>query len=436
MRTIKRIEVCKETLPARKRVAAYARVSSGKDAMLQSLAAQVSYYSDTIQKRPEWLYAGVYADEGVTGTKDSRSEFQRLLADCRQGKMDLVLTKSISRFARNTVMLLEAIRELKVLGVDVYFEKENIHSISGDGELLLSILASFAQAESQSVSENCKWRIRKRFAKGELVNLQFMFGYRIEDGEIGIEPDQAAIVRMIFEDYTAGLGCPTIAKKLRGMGVKRPRGGVWYPERVAEILKNEKYAGNALLQKKYVEDHLTKKLVVNKGGRTQYFAEGTHSAIVDEGTFQKAQAIMADNRKKNVREKGLTQYPFTSKIVCGKCGKNYRRKMAQGRAAWNCSTYLKLGRDSCHTKQIPEAILVSLAAEAIGLKEFDEAVFTEQVKEIQIPDSDLLVFVFHDGRTIQRKWQNQSRRESWSEQARQEARERRYQHLERRSISS
>jgi len=205
----------------RLRVAAYARVSSGKDAMLQSLAAQVSYYSNLIQRRPDWEYAGVYADEGVTGTKDSRPEFQRMLADCRDGKIDMIITKSISRFARNTVTLLETVRELKLLGVDVFFEEQNIHSKSGDGELLLTILASYAQEESLSASENCKWRIRKRFENGEQVSLRFIFGYQIVKGKVEIDPEQGAVVRMIFEDYIGGLGGGKIAEKLMEMGVPR-----------------------------------------------------------------------------------------------------------------------------------------------------------------------------------------------------------------------
>ena len=155
----------------KKHVAAYARVSSSKDAMLHSLSAQVSYYSDYIQKRRDWQYVGVYVDEGLNGTNDDREQFQKLLADCRTGLIDMVITKSISRFARNTVTLLEVVRELKGISVDVYFEKENIHSLSGDGELMLTILASFAQEESLSVSENCKWRIRKQFENGEIVNV-------------------------------------------------------------------------------------------------------------------------------------------------------------------------------------------------------------------------------------------------------------------------
>lgn len=430
-RKIKKIEPLAPKLPAKKRVAAYARVSSGKDAMLKSLSAQVSHYSKYIQQHPGWEYVGVYADEAMTGTKDNRREFQRLLEDCRQGKIDLIITKSISRLARNTVTMLEAVRELKNLNVDVYFEKENIHSISGDGELMLSILASFAQEESLSVSENCKWRIRKRFAEGELVNLRFMYGYCIKKGQIDIEPKEAEIVRMIFDDYISGMGCPSIAKKLLKMGVARPRGGIWNSERVAEIIKNEKYTGNALLQKKYVEDHLTKTVVRNKGVLPKYYAENTHPPIVDEATFQQAQEMMAKNREQSAREKAPRRHLFTSIIVCGKCGKKYKRKVTKGRVYWNCSTYLEYGRDSCHTKQIPEAILLSLAAEVLGLAEFDKVTFEQQIQEIQAPDHNLLIFVFHDGRFIQKQWQNKSRRESWSEEARQQARERQLKYLER-----
>ncbi len=248
-RMIRKIEASAPKTIIRKKVAAYARVSSGKEAMLNSLSAQVSYYSQMIQGNSQWEYVGVYADEAMTGTKDKRAQFQKLLEDCREGKVDMIFTKSVSRFARNTLILLEVIRELKELNVDVYFEKENIHSISGDGELMLTILASFAQAESLSVSENCKWRIRKSFSQGELVNFRFMFGYTVNKKEITINEEEATIVRMIFKDYLDGMGTPLIAKKLRDMEVERPRGGIWSSVRVLEILRNEKYMGDALLQK-------------------------------------------------------------------------------------------------------------------------------------------------------------------------------------------
>lgn len=428
-RNIRKIEPLTTKLPARKKVAAYARVSSGKDAMLHSLSAQISYYSEFIQKHKGWEYAGVYADEAVTGTKDGREEFQRLLSDCRAGKIDMVITKSISRFARNTVTMLEAVRELKNLNVDVFFEKENIHSMSGDGELMLTILASFAQEESRSVSENCKWRIRKRFADGDLVNLRFMYGYRIVKGEIEINPEEADIVRMIFQDYINGMGCTLIAKKLCEMGIQKLRGGSWNSERVVEIIKNEKYAGNALLQKKYVADHLTKLLVRNKGVLPKYFAEKTHPPIIDIEVFEEAQEILLQNRNRNAAKSEMKKYTFTSKIICGNCGKRYKRKTRDGRVSWNCSTYLKYGKDSCKAKQIPESILCSVASEVLETNKFDENFFTQKIKEIQVPVVNQLVFIFYDGRVVQKEWRNKSRSESWSDEKRQLMRER---NLERR----
>lgn len=423
-RNIRKIEPLVQKVPTRKRVAAYARVSSGKDAMLHSLSAQVSYYSDLIQRHSGWEYAGVYTDEAITGTKEIRPEFQRLLNDCRNGKIDMIITKSISRLARNTVTMLETVRELKDINIDVYFEKENIHSCSGDGELMLTILASFAQEESHSVSENCKWRIRKGFADGELINLRFIYGYRIIKGKIEIEESEAEIVRMIFEDYIDGMGCRKISKKLREMGAEKLRGGKWNSERVADILKNEKYTGNALLQKKYVKDHLTKTLVLNKGNLPKYYAESTHPSIIDLEIFQRAQEIMKKNRDRYSRGTSIRRkYPFTGKIVCGICGKHYGHKNKQGRISWNCITYLKYGKDNCPSKQIPEEILISLSTQVLEIKKFDEAKFEEEIKEIQVPEPNGLIFVFKDGNVVKKEWNYKSRRGSWSEEARQKARE-------------
>lgn len=423
-RNIRKIEPSVQKMPTKKRVAAYARVSSGKDAMLHSLSAQVSYYSDLIQRHSGWEYAGVYTDEAITGTKEVRPEFQRLLDDCRNGKIDMVITKSISRLARNTVTMLETVRELKDINVDVYFEKENIHSLSGDGELMLTILASFAQEESRSVSENCKWRIRKGFADGELINLRFIYGYRIIKGKIEIEESEAEIVRMIFEDYIDGMGYRKISRKLREMGVEKLRGGKWNSERVADILKNEKYTGNALLQKKYVKDHLTKALVLNKGNLPKYYAEGTHPPIIDLETFKRAQEIMKKNREHYSGGTSIRKYPFTGKIVCGICGKHYGHKNKQGRISWNCFTYLKYGKDNCPSKQIPEEILISLSTQILEIKKFDEANFEEKIKEIQVPEPNVLIFVFRDGNVVKKEWNYKSRRKSWSEEAHEKARER------------
>lgn len=288
---------------------------------------------------------------------------------------------------------------------------------------MLTILASYAQEESLSASENCKWRIRKQFENGELASLRFMFGYHIVKGKVEIVPKQAAAVRMIFEDYINGMGGGKIAEKLKEMNVATVRSGNWNSERVIAILKNEKYAGNALLQKKYVADHLTKKLVWNKGNLPMYFAEGTHPAIIDKVTFDNAQAVLHKRRMLcSTKSDTRNRYPFSSIIQCGICGKRYKRKITAGRAAWQCSTFLQEGKAACQAKQIPEATLYAVVSEILGLEEFDTDIFVNMVAEIRVPEFNRLVFVFRDGRTAERIWQDRSRRESWTDEMRQAAR--------------
>lgn len=421
-KTIRKIMPSVPQMPVQKRVGAYARVSDGKDTMLHSLSAQVSYYSELIQRNPAWAYAGVYADEALTGTKDNRKDFQRMLADCRAGKLDMVITKSISRFARNTVTLLETVRELKKLGVDVYFEEQNIHSMSGDGELMLTILASYAQEESRSVSENCKWRIRKQFEAGELANWRFMYGYRIIKGIVAIQPEEAAVVRWVFYAYLDGTGVSEIARTLREKNIPSYNGGLWIPKRVHAMLKNEKYAGNALLQKKYVADHLTKQLKINHGELPKYYAEGTHPAIIAPEIFRLTQEKMERNRQEsNIAFDAPAYHAFTGMIICDKCGKYYRRKVSRTEVAWNCATYLTLGKRQCHTKQIPEDLLMDVTAAVLGIHAFDEVQFKKTVQEIRVPAFNRLIFVLKDGRRMERNWQDKSRSASWTDEMREQA---------------
>ena len=217
-KTIVNIAPAVAETPRIKRVAAYARVSCGKDTMLHSLAAQIDYYRDYIMMNPEWRFAGVYADESKTGTKDNREQFQELLSECRSGNIDMVITKSISRFARNTVTLLETVRELKSLGIDVFFEEQNIYTMSAEGEVMLTLLASFAQAESLSCSDNCKWRIRKGFEEGRASTCT-MLGYRLVDGEITLVEEEAETAKRIFDLYLAGYGLQKIANTLNEEGL-------------------------------------------------------------------------------------------------------------------------------------------------------------------------------------------------------------------------
>lgn len=408
-----------------KRTAAYARVSSGKDAMLHSLSAQVSYYNQLIQSNPDWLFCGIYADEALTGTKDNRENFQKMLAECRAGNIDLIITKSISRFARNTVTLLKTVRELKDIGVDVYFEEQHIHSMSADGELMLSILASYAQEESYSASENQKWRIRRDFEQGKICSIQ-MLGYRrTKSGSLEIVPKEAETVRMIFSDYLSGMGKQAIANKLNEIGIKTVHGCEWTTEDIRRTLKNEKYAGNMLLQKSFRENHITKRKITNDGQLPQYFVENSHPAIIEQHIFDAVQERMKKQREQfTAPQSTVASYPFTGKIQCNCCGKSYRRKKTPTGIVWICATYNTKGKKYCPTaKQIPENTLIDLCCEILGIQEFDANILEQQIDQILVPKPNELIFLFRDGHTISAHWKDRSRSESWTEEMRQKARE-------------
>ena len=414
-KTIRVIEPTIPLLKKKKRVAAYARVSSGKDAMLISLSAQVSYYSELIQRNSEWEYAGVYADEALTGTKEDRTNFQKLLKACRNGEIDIILTKSISRFARNTVTLLEAVRELKKYGVDVYFERENIHSLSGDGELMLTILASFAQEESLSASENQKWRIKKNFEEGKPWSATIL-GYRLVDGKFEIEPEEAELVRRIYNEYLDGAGCLTIAKSLDADGVPPRKGQRWHPNTINKILHNYNYTGNLILQKTYRENHITKKTRVNEGQLPKYLVEESHEAIIPLEMFEAVQREMERRSEENKRRSpNQKTYPYTGLITCAKCGKHYRRKITRAQAVWVCATYNMFGKEDCASKQIPEITLDALVGEV--------AKDVSKIEKIIADDNNTVHFHLVDGSVITRIWKDRSRSESWTDEMKEAARQ-------------
>jgi len=404
-----------------KRVAAYARVSSGKDAMLQSLASQVSYYSDLIQKHCDWEYVGVYADEAKTGTKDSRESFQRLLSDCRAGKIDMIITKSISRFARNTVTLLSTVRELKALGIDVFFEEQNIHSLSADGELMLTILASYAQEESMSASENQKWRIKRNFEAGKPWDCTIL-GYRAKNGVFEIVLEEAETVRLVFKWYLDGLGRQAIANRLNELGVPTRFEKTWHQDTISKMLRNEKYAGDLLLQKTFRTDHLTKQTRINHGELPMYHVQDAHEPIIDRATFEAVQQELA-RRTESIPIKSGTATAFTGKIRCGICGKNYRRKTTHTGIVWVCATYNTKGKKYCASKQIPEETLKAVTAETLGCDSFDEDAFSERIAFITALPNNTLEFTFADGHSEKAAWEDRSRRESWTADKRQAARE-------------
>ncbi|MDR0883425.1 MAG: recombinase family protein [Oscillospiraceae bacterium] len=378
----------------------------GTEEMLHSLAAQVSAYSELIQGNPDWNYCGVYADEALTGTKDTRPEFQRLVADCRVGLIDTVITKSISRFARNTVTLLETVRELKTIGIDVFFEEQNIHSLSCEGELMLTILAGYAQEESMSCSENVKWRIRKDFAEGK-PSTGKMLGYRLKDGVLTIVPEEAEVVRQIFDDYLSGMGTLAIKKKLAAEGISFSQTGI------SHILRNEKHKGCLLLQKTIVTDHISKKQIRNDGRLPQFYVTDSHEPIISEEIFDAVQTEIARRAAKhNSGNFPARQYPCTGMIRCEKCGASYRRKHAAAgskyeKIVWICATFNTLGKSECDSQQIPEDILLAKIAEVGGL---------DKVAEIIVPAHNRLTFIMKDGSTIESEWQHRSRSESWTDE--------------------
>lgn len=428
MRKIIKLEAPLPQTVKRKRVAAYARVSSGKDAMLHSLSAQISYYNNYVGSRGDWELVRIYADEALTGTKDDRPEFQKMLADCRSGKIDMIITKSLTRFARNTLTLLKTVRELKLLGIDVLFEKENIHTLSTDGELMLTLLASFAQEESRSASENMKWRIRKMFEQGR-PNTGRMLGYRLKDGVLQIIPEEADTVKMIFSDFLSGMGRNAIMKKLRRLGIPTLNGGRWRESTIYEILRNEKYTGNMLLQKTYILDHLNKKTMANHGEKPMYFVENSHQPIIDKETFDKVQRELKHRLELHPSKTKRDVHLFTGLITCKICGKHFQRKIANAsgkyaKPVWICSTFNSLGKSACNAQQISETILIAKTSEVLGTVDWDRNTLLKSISGIFVPEHNQLVYIFKDGHQQEVEWHNLSRRESWTAEMKQAARER------------
>ena len=423
-RTVKQIVFLKPKPLNVKRVAAYARVSTGKDAMLHSLSAQVSYYSSMIQNHPGWLYCGVYADEAMTGTKKDRDDFQQMLVACRNGDLDMIITKSISRFARNTVTLLESIRELKDLGVDVFFEEQNIHTMSADGELMITILASYAQEESRSASENQKWRVRKGFENGELLNWRFMLGYNIGKNGITVNPDEAALVRSIFQRFLDGESLSHIARDLNESGVRGVLGGGWKAEQVRQILSNEKYTGNALLWKSFRNNHIEKQQRPNRGELPMYYAEETHPAIIDTETFNAARDRLVSIAANYADRPKPTRSAFTGIVVCGLCGAKYKRIKSHQYFAWDCSVHQTRGKNACPGCQIREEALHQAASEALGLAEYDDQVARDQISSVDIGTDQTLTFHLQGRDAVSVQWRNPSRSCSWTPEMKAAARER------------
>lgn len=381
------------------RVAAYCRVSTDDEEQLTSYEAQQTFYTDKIMENPDWTMAGIFADEGITGTSArKRPEFLRMIRQCKQKKIDIVLTKSISRFARNTVDCLHYIRALRELGIAVIFEKEGINTLESDSEMLITILGAFAQAESESISGNVVWGIRQAMREGK-VAYQYKRWYAYQKGSDGrpeIIPEQAEVVRQIYDRYLAGASLRQIKDWLESQNIlnvdSKPE---WTLGTIKGILTNEKYCGDALLQKTFIQDCISKKVIRNTGQLPQYLIQNCHQGIVSRQTYDSVQAEMARRNagkspsRKNAptgRTSYASRYALSERLVCGECGTLYRRcvwaKNGRKRIVWRCVCRLDYGTKYCHNsptldeEPLQRAILAAIN-EAMGGR--DE--MTDQITE-------------------------------------------------------
>lgn len=348
------------------RVAAYCRVSTDDEEQLTSYEAQKNYYTDKIMTNKEWTMAGIFADEGITGTSArKRPEFLRMIRQCKQGKIDIVLTKSISRFARNTVDCLNYVRALKELGIAVIFEKENMNTLEIDSEILITMLGAFAQSESESISANVRWGIRQAMKEGKAtIQYKYLYGYRKgDDGKPEIIPDQAEVVRKIYDLFLSGTPVRGIHEYLNASSVPNINGEPkWARSAIDSILTNEKYCGDVLLQKTYIDDCINKKVKKNTGQLPMYLVQNHHEGIISRETFDAAQAELSRRNagrspsKKNAptgRSRYSSKYALSDRLYCGECGTRYQRctwrnRDGSKRIVWRCVSRVDYGSKYCH----------------------------------------------------------------------------------------
>ena len=392
--------------PKKKRVAAYCRVSTDQEEQLSSYEAQVNYYTNYIEKHPDYEFAGIYADEGISGTTTKkREQFNRMIEDCKAGKIDMIITKSISRFARNTLDCLNFVRQLKDLGIGVTFEKENIFTLDSKGEVLLSILSSLAQDESRSISENSTWGIRRRFEQGKLhVNHTKFLGYdKDKNGNLVVNEKQAKIVRRIYKEFLDGKGANRIARDLELGGVANWNGKAkWYEGSIRKMLTNEKYKGDALLQKTYTVDFLSKKRADNNGEVPQYYVEDSHPAIIDKEMWEAVQLEMERRRNFALQygiqklEYATTSNPFAGRVICGSCGQVFGRKVWNStddrfrRIIWRCNgKYPAKGEKGCESRHVDDGVLYQAVVNVFNMMAENKDYFIDKWKRMRENDNVL-----------------------------------------------
>lgn len=376
------------------RVAAYCRVSTDSDEQATSYEAQIVHYTEEIQKNPEWELAGIYADDGISGTNTKkRDEFNRMIEDCNAGLIDMIITKSISRFARNTLDCLKYIRLLKEKNIPVFFEKESINTMDAKGEVLITIMASLAQQESESLSKNVKLGLQFRYQNGQVqVNHNHFLGYtKDEKGNLIIDTEQAEIVKRIFREYLEGYSMDKIAKGLEADGVLTGAGKTkWWSSTINKILRNEKYIGDALLQKTYTTDFLSKTRVKNNGIVPQYYVEGNHEAIIPKEIFLRVQEELVRRRVVKTSANGKKRsyscnHCFAQIVICGECGEMFRRIHWNNRGCksivWRCLSRLESTGEECHAKTVNETVLENVVVQAINTLLGDKSTFQAQLQQ-------------------------------------------------------
>lgn len=384
--------VCQDKKP-KLRVAAYCRVSTDSDEQASSYETQVAHYTEYIQKNPEWELAGVFADDGISGTNTKkRDEFNRMIGECEAGNIDMIITKSISRFARNTLDCLRYIRKLKELNIPVYFEKESINTMDAKGEVLITIMASLAQQESQSLSQNVKLGLQFRYQNGQVqVNHNRFLGYTKDaDGHLIIDTGQAEVVRRIYREYLEGLSMDKIAAGLERDGILTGAGKTrWHTSTINKILRNEKYIGDALLQKTYTTDFLSKTRVKNNGIVPQYYVEGDHEAIIPKEIFLRVQEELVRRRVVKTSANGKKRsyscnHCFSQIIVCGECGELFRRIHWNNRGVksivWRCVSRLESTGQECHARTVNETVLENAVLSVINELLGDKPGYKEQLQ--------------------------------------------------------
>ena len=366
------------------RVVAYCRVSTKQEEQLNSYETQKNYYTEKINAEPNWTLAGIFADKGITGTSiKKRDEFKKMIRLCRQGKVDMIITKSISRFARNTVDCLVYIRKLKEMGVDVFFEEQGIHSTQPGAEFYITIYGSIAQSESENISANVKWGKEQSAREGKVAfHYKNFLGFRKgEDGRPEIVPEQAQVIQFIYDSFLSGDSIGGIKDKLEELRIPSPSGKAeWHYSTIQSILKNEKYKGDGIINKKYIEDCISKKVRLNNGERVKFYVENNHEGIISSEKYALVQEELARRTSKpKIKQKGTkteqgkysSKYALTELLVCGECKTPYRRctwtMKGQKKIVWRCINRLDYGKKYCHkSPTIEESVLQCAIMKAIG----------------------------------------------------------------------